>query len=106
MDESFATLIFKDDTLTLIDQRILPAEVSYVTCKTFEDVEFAIRDMIVRGAPASALLQRTEYILLHSSALMMQTSRKLVSFLVWQGLLRSTLVGAIKPNAGQRMSTI
>jgi methylthioribose-1-phosphate isomerase len=52
MDESFATLIFKDDTLTLIDQRILPAEVSYVTCKTFEDVEFAIRDMIVRGAPA------------------------------------------------------
>ncbi len=52
MDESFVTLIFKKDTLTLIDQRILPTEVSYVDCKTYEEVEFAIRDMIVRGAPA------------------------------------------------------
>nr|WP_319472391.1 S-methyl-5-thioribose-1-phosphate isomerase [uncultured Sphaerochaeta sp.] len=52
MDESFVTLIFKNDTLTLIDQRILPTEVSYVACKTYEEVEFAIRDMIVRGAPA------------------------------------------------------
>ncbi|WP_320123269.1 S-methyl-5-thioribose-1-phosphate isomerase [uncultured Sphaerochaeta sp.] len=52
MDESFVTLIFKNDTLTLIDQRILPTEVSYVDCKTYEEVEFAIRDMIIRGAPA------------------------------------------------------
>ncbi len=52
MDESFTTLIFKKDVLTLIDQRILPTEVDYVECKTYEEVEFAIRDMIVRGAPA------------------------------------------------------
>lgn len=52
MDESFVTLIFKNNTLTLLDQRILPTEVSYVDCKTYEEVEFAIRDMIVRGAPA------------------------------------------------------
>ncbi|MGE4453423.1 MAG: S-methyl-5-thioribose-1-phosphate isomerase [Sphaerochaeta sp.] len=52
MDESFTTLIFKQDVLTLIDQRILPVEVAYVECKTYEEVEFAIRDMIVRGAPA------------------------------------------------------
>ena len=52
MDESFVTLIFKNDTLTLIDQSILPTEVSYVDCKTYEEVEFAIRDMIIRGAPA------------------------------------------------------
>ncbi|MBZ4673816.1 MAG: Methylthioribose-phosphate isomerase [Spirochaeta sp.] len=52
MDESFVTLIFKNNTLTLLDQRILPTEVSYVDCKTYKEVEFAIRDMIVRGAPA------------------------------------------------------
>ncbi len=52
MDESFSTLTFKDATLTLIDQRLLPTQVRYVACKTYQEVEFAIRDMIVRGAPA------------------------------------------------------
>ncbi|MGH0054210.1 MAG: S-methyl-5-thioribose-1-phosphate isomerase [Sphaerochaetaceae bacterium] len=52
MDESFVTLEFKDEALILIDQRILPTEVSYVACKTYEEVVFAIKDMIVRGAPA------------------------------------------------------
>lgn len=52
MDESFVALIFKDGELVLLDQRILPTSVEYVHCKTVEDVEFAIRDMVVRGAPA------------------------------------------------------
>ena len=52
MDESFVALIFKDEELVLLDQRILPTHVEYVHCKTYEDVEFAIRDMVVRGAPA------------------------------------------------------
>lgn len=52
MDESFITLEFKDGALHLIDQRVLPASYTYFICKTYEDVEFAIRDMVVRGAPA------------------------------------------------------
>lgn len=52
MDESFITLEFKEEALYLIDQRVLPATYTYFTCKTYEDVEFAIRDMVVRGAPA------------------------------------------------------
>lgn len=43
---------FENDRLILIDQRKLPGELVYVQCKTHEEVEFAIRDMIVRGAPA------------------------------------------------------
>jgi methylthioribose-1-phosphate isomerase len=48
----FKSIEFKNEELYLLDQRFLP--VTYVTfiCKTFEDVEFAIRDMVVRGAPA------------------------------------------------------
>lgn len=38
--------------LNLLDQRLLPAKEEYVGCKSSEDVIFAIRDMIVRGAPA------------------------------------------------------
>lgn len=45
-------LNFENGILKLIDQRRLPAELKYVECFTFEDVAAAIRDMVVRGAPA------------------------------------------------------
>ena len=40
------------DTLHLLDQRRLPHEVTYVACHTAHEVAVAIRDMVVRGAPA------------------------------------------------------
>lgn len=46
------TMEFKDDTLLLIDQRKLPISYETYECKTYEDVDFAIKDMVVRGAPA------------------------------------------------------
>ena len=46
------TLEWKDDKLKLIDQRKLPDELEYVYCEIYQDVIVAIRDMIVRGAPA------------------------------------------------------
>jgi methylthioribose-1-phosphate isomerase len=36
----------------LIDQRVLPARIEFVACATAEGVARAIRDMVVRGAPA------------------------------------------------------
>jgi methylthioribose-1-phosphate isomerase len=38
--------------VTLIDQTRLPLEETFVTCRTYEEVATAIRDMVVRGAPA------------------------------------------------------
>lgn len=46
------TLEFKDEKLYLIDQRKLPNSFEIFICKTYEDVDFAIKDMVVRGAPA------------------------------------------------------
>ncbi|EKD41827.1 MAG: hypothetical protein ACD_73C00505G0002, partial [uncultured bacterium] len=43
---------FTNNTVVLIDQRKLPTEEVYVTCLTVDEVAFAIKDMIVRGAPA------------------------------------------------------
>jgi methylthioribose-1-phosphate isomerase len=40
------------DRLELLDQRLLPGETAYVTCRSAADVAQAIRDMVVRGAPA------------------------------------------------------
>lgn len=43
---------WRGDKLILLDQRLLPFETRYVEAKTVEDVATAIRDMVVRGAPA------------------------------------------------------
>jgi methylthioribose-1-phosphate isomerase len=49
---SYATLRWRDGALELIDQRMLPAEQTYVRCDDAQSVATAIRDMVVRGAPA------------------------------------------------------
>ena len=36
----------------MIDQTRLPLEEKFVTCRTYQEVAAAIRDMIIRGAPA------------------------------------------------------
>ncbi len=38
--------------LILIDQRKLPHKLEYFVCKNYKDVAYAIKDMVVRGAPA------------------------------------------------------
>jgi methylthioribose-1-phosphate isomerase len=43
---------WRGDALELLDQRRLPREEVYVTCRTASEVATAIRDMVVRGAPA------------------------------------------------------
>ncbi|SDZ27695.1 methylthioribose-1-phosphate isomerase [Proteiniborus ethanoligenes] len=46
------TIEFKDDILYLIDQRKLPITYEIFQCETYKEVDFAIKDMVVRGAPA------------------------------------------------------
>jgi len=46
------TLEWTDSGVRFIDQTRLPMEEVYVTCRTYQEVATAIRDMIVRGAPA------------------------------------------------------
>ncbi len=46
------TLRWRDGRLEMIDQRILPGAFRYVACDSAAAVAHAIRDMVVRGAPA------------------------------------------------------
>jgi methylthioribose-1-phosphate isomerase len=46
------TIEWKDDAVVMIDQRKLPGEEIYVTCKTANEVARAIKTMVIRGAPA------------------------------------------------------
>jgi methylthioribose-1-phosphate isomerase len=43
---------WKGDRLELLDQRLLPDQSVYVSCRTAAEVAQAIKDMVVRGAPA------------------------------------------------------
>ena len=49
---AFDTLRWRDGALELLDQRALPARVDYVRCTTAAETAQAIRDLVVRGAPA------------------------------------------------------
>src|ERR1017187_6699658 len=46
------TIQWIDNAVVMIDQTKLPLEETYVTCRTYEEVARAIRDMVIRGAPA------------------------------------------------------
>ncbi|MEN6589792.1 MAG: S-methyl-5-thioribose-1-phosphate isomerase [Thermotogaceae bacterium] len=46
------TMEWTGDSLVLIDQRRLPFEEVYVTCADYRSVALAIKEMVVRGAPA------------------------------------------------------
>lgn len=49
---SLRTVEWKDNSVVMIDQTKLPNELVYVTYTDYQDVAVAIRDLIVRGAPA------------------------------------------------------
>src|SRR3954449_11146610 len=46
------TIQWTEAGVVMIDQTRLPIEESYVTCRNYEEVAVAIKDMIIRGAPA------------------------------------------------------
>ena len=46
------SLRWKGDRLEVLDQRLLPDRIEYLTCRTAAEVAEAIRGMAVRGAPA------------------------------------------------------
>ena len=50
--KEYKALWFEEDVVKFIDQRKLPYKFEIFTAKTVDDVTFAIKDMVVRGAPA------------------------------------------------------
>ncbi|HNR91877.1 MAG TPA: S-methyl-5-thioribose-1-phosphate isomerase [Dokdonella sp.] len=50
--DSIRAVLWRGDRLRLLDQRRLPFVEDYIDCTTPDDVATAIRDLVVRGAPA------------------------------------------------------
>lgn len=51
-DDMIKTLEWTDSGVVMIDQRLLPTEEVYPVFSTYEEVAWAIKEMVVRGAPA------------------------------------------------------
>src|SRR5438874_3580784 len=49
---TFETIEWTAEGVVMLDQTRLPRETIYVTCRTYVEVADAIRNMIIRGAPA------------------------------------------------------
>src|SRR5690348_12335420 len=50
--DSIRAVFWQGDHLRLLDQRRLPAEETYIDCHSAGEVADAIRELVVRGAPA------------------------------------------------------
>ncbi|MGB2661085.1 MAG: S-methyl-5-thioribose-1-phosphate isomerase [Candidatus Omnitrophota bacterium] len=48
----YETIRWKNNTVQIIDQRLLPGKLWYVPCRTAREMFTAIREMKIRGAPA------------------------------------------------------
>lgn len=46
------TVFWQDNAVVMIDQKVLPGEEKYLSCRDYRDVIAAIKDLTVRGAPA------------------------------------------------------
>lgn len=51
-ENTVETIEWTPEGVVMIDQTRLPRETVYVTCRTYQEVADAIRNMIIRGAPA------------------------------------------------------
>ncbi|MBV8569675.1 MAG: S-methyl-5-thioribose-1-phosphate isomerase [Acidobacteriaceae bacterium] len=50
--KTIETIEWTPDGVVMIDQRRLPLETTFVTCRTYKEMAEAIRSMVIRGAPA------------------------------------------------------
>ena len=51
-EKTIETIEWTPEGVVMIDQTRLPRETAFVTCCNYVEVADAIRDMIIRGAPA------------------------------------------------------
>lgn len=52
VEKSFETIVWTPEGVVMIDQTRLPNETTFVTCRTYVEMADAIRNMVIRGAPA------------------------------------------------------
>lgn len=65
----YYTLKWCADHLSLIDQRYLPTKIAYFKAYNYQDVIYAIKEMVIRGAPAIGAAAAFGYYLAYKEAI-------------------------------------
>lgn len=93
-DSKVEPIIWRENHLQLMDQRLLPNEVTYISCRTCEEVIDAIKTMVVRGAPAIGVTAAYGVVLALRDCVGTNSAE-------WQNCLRSKLqaLRAARPTA-------
>lgn len=63
MGDPVQAIAWRDGALHLLDQRLLPAQEQWIRCESAQQVAMAIREMVVRGAPAIGIAAAYGYAL-------------------------------------------
>ncbi|HEY0180207.1 MAG TPA: S-methyl-5-thioribose-1-phosphate isomerase, partial [Dokdonella sp.] len=102
--DSIRAVLWRGDRLRLLDQRRLPEEEVYVECRSAGDVAAAIRDLVVRGAPAIGIAAAWGVVLaaqgepaqLDAAASLLRAARPTAVNLMWalDRMLRAARAGA------------
>ncbi len=83
-NDTVRALDWQGDNLRLLDQRRLPVETTWLDCRTAPETADAIRDMVVRGAPAIGIAAAYGVVLAARSALRRQPED-------WRGAIANDL---------------
>ena len=115
MESSVNPIRWQDDQLILLDQRYLPRRFDDYACQTLEQAATAIRDLVVRGAPAIGITaayavylgyrqsQRDPDYDLAQALDVLRHARPTAVNLAWAVTLQTTLLNAGGPAVGQNL---
>lgn len=114
--DSIRAVLWRGDRLRLLDQRRLPFVEDYIDCMTAGDVAEAIRDLVVRGAPAIGIAAAWGVVLaaqrgapvLEAALPMLRASRPTAVNLMWalDRMQRRIAAGAGVPELEQEAQAI
>lgn len=92
--DSLRAIVWNNDALQLLDQRVLPHETRYLTLRTPEEIANAIKDMVVRGAPAIGITAAFGVVLAARRAVAQDQNN-------WKSLIKKDLqlLAAARPTA-------
>jgi methylthioribose-1-phosphate isomerase len=91
---SFYTIAWQNNAISMLDQRLLPEQEVYLTMTDYHEVARAIKDLVIRGAPAIGVACA------YGLALGMNQSRATAGDDFWQEFLAMTKIfAATRPTA-------
>lgn len=94
-ETELGAIVWQEDYLQLLDQRVLPGREEWITCTHPEEVAGAIKDMVVRGAPAIGITAAYGAVLAVRNCADLNEQKGRLRFEQWMALLAESRPTAV-----------